>query len=446
VIQNKQYRIPRAEVADTESLLKAIKTVVGQNALRWYVAQVTSEEIVIEATTVNGPPMLHFNSRADIKFFSGKSALLSIIPTGVGCRLGGYAGDAAPVTNLLASAVDYLITNPNAVNASNFIGLDSPNIVYTDGCSIDLFCQGLVDLHLPYGNRIGLIVEKSGRSQLDKVFNIVNAVRAVHGVNITDVLITEERIGGRCFENKSGAFVGTIDHPQVLLEACEKLIGRGVNAIACTSNIQDLPSDSYASHFDGQYPNPVGGVEAVISYLVTTRFGVPSAHAPLINIKELDLRSSIVDARGAGEMASTSGLACVLIGLHRAPQIRAEAKGRIADVITLKNILALVTPASCLGGTPAIQAQVYGIPIIAVRDNHTILNVTEANIELGNVIEVGSYAEAAGIVLALKRGLSLESITRPLHTLRYEALAEPFELSALQPQGEEEEQPAVEVV
>ena len=56
---------------------------------------------------------------------------------------------------------------------------------------------------------------------------------------------------------------------------------------------------------------------------------------------------------------------------------------------------------------------------IAVRGNETILGVTREELGLENVIEVGSYAEAAGVLLALGRGISLQSVMRPLSTLRY---------------------------
>ena len=48
---------------------------------------------------------------------------------------------------------------------------------------------------MPYANRVGLIVEKSSPAHLDVVFNIVNTVRAVHGVDISEVVVTEEPIG-----------------------------------------------------------------------------------------------------------------------------------------------------------------------------------------------------------------------------------------------------------
>ena len=139
----------------------------------------------------------------------------------------------------------------------------------------------------------------------------------------------------------------------------------------------------------------------------------------MLNVKQLDLRHKIVDARGAGEMASLSGLACILVGLRKAPQITDRITDRVADVLNIKNLLAVVVPASCLGGLPVLFAQKYDVPVIAVRENRTILDVTQAKMMLKNVTEVSSYAEAAGIILAIKSGISLETMSRPLPTLRY---------------------------
>jgi hypothetical protein len=418
MIENKQYRIKKSEVAGAKELPEVIRKNLGENVLRWYVAQVARDEYVIEATSVVGERK-RVELRAERFYHPGRRVALSVIPTGIGSDIGGYAGDAAPATNLLASAVDYLITNPNAVNASDFVGLGQDNVIYTDGCCVDMFCQGQADLHMPYSNRIGLVVEKCSDRELDVVFNIVNAVRAVHGVQLTDILITDQSIGGRCVENQSGAFVGTIDNPDILLRSCESLIQRGATALAVTTNIQDLPPDSYAKHFDGKYPNPVGGVEAVISYLITSAFQVPAAHAPLLNVKQLDLKNRVVDARGAGEMASASGLACVLVGLRRAPQIRPNSNVRVKDILSLNNLIAVVSPASCLGGPPAIYAQKYNIPIVAVQENRTILDVTKSKMGLNNVIDVRNYAEAAGAILALNKGICLEALSRPLMTMRH---------------------------
>lgn len=418
MIENRAFRIKKSEITNTQSLLEIIENIIGDNVLRWYIARIDENDFIVEAT-LSQRKLDSGNGRLNEKFYPGKSVVLNIIPTGIGCSIGGYAGDAAPVTNLLASTVDYLITNTNSVNASNFIGLANENILYTDGYTGDIFSKGLVDLYLPCSNKIGLVIEKSEGWKLDIVFNIVNAVRAIHGVNISNWIVTDKPIGGRCVENNSGAIVGTIDNPQVLLESCEKLIRKGVDAIAITSNVQDLTQANYAKHFSGEYPNPVGGVEAIISYLIANQFRIPVAHAPLLTPNKLDLKNNIVDARGAGEFASTSGLACILVGLQKSPQTRPRAACAVSDIININNLLAVVTPASCLGGVPILYAQKHGVPVIAVQENQTILDVTQSKMNLDNLIEVRNYPEAAGIILALKRGIGLESLSRPLKTLSY---------------------------
>jgi hypothetical protein len=71
-------------------------------------------------------------------------------------------------------------------------------------------------------------------------------------------------------------------------------------------------------------------------------------------------------------------------------------------------------PASCLGGIPALAAEYSDIPLIAVEENLTLLSVTNDEMQMRNVIHVKSYLEAAGVILALKQGLSLESLRRPI--------------------------------
>jgi hypothetical protein len=420
MIENREFVIKRSEFHHIEELPGILERKADHPILRWYISKVVKDrdEIVVDATLSwkkeKGPLLPGVGSN---DFYPGKTVVLSVIPTGVGCEIGGYAADAAPATALLASCTDYLITNPNAVNASNFIMMDN-NVLYTEGFSIDLFCKGEVNLYKPYANKVGLIVEKANEESLETVYNIVNTARAVHGVDIGGVVVTGDRVGGRCVRCKSGAYVGTLDDPSVLLDAARQLIEKGVNAIGITSNIQDLPEDDYAKHFDGQHPNPTGGAEAIISHLISENYRIPAAHAPLMNIKPQDLKSNIVDARGAGEFASPSGLACILVGLSKAPQLVKSNNYRIKDAVNINNLLAIVAPFGTLGGIPMLTTQKYNIPIIAVRENRTILDVTGDKLGLRNVYEVSSYAEAAGCVQALRSGIHIESLHRPLKTLR----------------------------
>ena len=417
MIENIEFIIGKSRFQRSEELLEILESQFGGRILRWFISRVEEDEVALEIT-LSEEELNSDRPGVEPACYTGKSAVINIIPTGIGCEIGGYAADAAPITALLASCTDYLITNPNAVNASNFIFMPD-NVFYTEGLMIDRFSQGLVNLYKPYANKVGLIIEESNREQLDVVFNIINTVRAVHGVELENFVITEGPIGGYCERNKSGSYVGRLEDTGVLFRACDELIRKGVNAIAVTSNIRDLSPENYALHFVGEHPNPVGGAEAIISHLIGSRYNVPAAHAPLINLKEMNLKERIVDARGAGEYSSASGLACILVGLAKAPQFSVRRDSRIKEMVNINNVLAITAPASALGGIPMLCAQKYGIPVIAVKNNKTILNVTSEKLSLNPVLEVENYAEAAGIIQALKNGISINSIYRPLTTLRY---------------------------
>jgi hypothetical protein len=176
-IANRAYVIPRAEVASDADLPDAIERAFESTAIRWYISKVTPEAITVEATEYES------DGRAPdlpepLPCSYGKSAVVSIIPTGVGCSIGGYAGDAGPATALLAACADYVITNPNAVNASDFI-LKHDHILYTEGYGIDLFCKGRVNLYRPYANRLGVLIEHAPPQSLEAVLNVVNVARGV---------------------------------------------------------------------------------------------------------------------------------------------------------------------------------------------------------------------------------------------------------------------------
>ncbi|MCK4760986.1 MAG: DUF3326 domain-containing protein [Candidatus Aminicenantes bacterium] len=417
MISNVEFKVNRSEFNHVEELPGILSGKFGSRILRWFISKVTGNEVCVELTLSEKEEYPFPQDRIN-EYYPGKSVVVSIIPTGIGCEIGGYAADAAPAGNLLASCTDYLITNPNAVNASNFISM-ADNVLYTEGFIIDQFCKGVLNLYQPYANKVGLIIEKSSKHELEVIFNVTNAVRAVHGVDIEHCVITDGPIGGRCERNKSGSYVGQLEDPGVLFRACDELVAKGVNAIAVASNIKDLPTENYAKHFAGKHPNPIGGAEAIISHLICAKYRIPAAHAPLSNIKEMPLENNIVDARGAGEFASESGLACVLVGLRRAPQISPQPNCRIKNIVNVDNLLAIAAPSSALGGIPTLYAHKNNIPIIAVKNNGTILDVTRDKLNLGPVVEVENYAEAAGVIQALRKGISLRSIIRPLSTLRF---------------------------
>lgn len=67
-----------------------------------------------------------------------------IIPTGIGARIGGYAGDALPIARLLSSFVGdkgYLITHPNVMNGA-MMYYPMKNVLYVEGLALDEFADG----------------------------------------------------------------------------------------------------------------------------------------------------------------------------------------------------------------------------------------------------------------------------------------------------------------
>lgn len=123
--------------------------------------------------------------------------VVNIIFIGIGCSIGGYVGDVMLIVNLLVFIVDYLIINFNIVNVFNFINLKN-NVVYVEGYFIDLFCGGYINFYFLYVNIVGLIIEKLEDWKIDILFNLINVVRVIYGVNIIDFVIIDELIYSWC--------------------------------------------------------------------------------------------------------------------------------------------------------------------------------------------------------------------------------------------------------
>jgi len=51
VIQNRQVRIARADLASAAELPEVISEAAGRNALRWYTAGASKDRLLIECTT-----------------------------------------------------------------------------------------------------------------------------------------------------------------------------------------------------------------------------------------------------------------------------------------------------------------------------------------------------------------------------------------------------------
>ncbi len=340
-----------------------------------------------------------------------------IVPTGVKAAIGGYEGDATPATNVLASVCDKIIVHPNVVNGVS-LNLASANALYVEGYSLDSFLQGKLALRESLGNKIGVILDRGmDKSGHDLAINTINAIRSVKGANILGYHVTHKSIGARAIKTQQGAFAGQVDDEKTLLDAARHMLKEGADSLAICAHI-DVSMKDLSLYFKGKLPNPYGGTEAILSHLISREFMIPCAHAPIVSKKEIkkELFSGIIDARAGAEAMGPAYLGCVLQGLSRAPRLVPMHLASAND-ITVHSLGAIVLPYSCMGGIPALAAQKLGIPLIAVKENKTVMNVTPKHLRMKNIFVAENYWEAAGILASIRQGIDPYELRRPLKAL-----------------------------
>ena len=336
---------------------------------------------------------------------------LLVIPTGVGCAVGGYAGDGLPAARLLAAASGCLITHPNVMNGAALYWSDR-RIHYVEGWALDRFACGELGLAPVASRRVGLMLDAGIEPELRaRQLQAAEACRATLGLSIGPVVTTEVPLGVGLSLGPSGSSWGTLERPDALLRAGEKLVAAGATAIAAVARFPDDPdSEALAAYRQGSGVDALAGAEAVISHLLVRHLGIPCAHAPALAPLPLDLE---LDPRAAAEELGHTFLPCVLVGLSRAPDLVPLAP---ASALSAASLGAVVAPAGALGGEAVLACAARGVPLIAVAANPCLLQVDGAALGL-EVLAASSYAEAAGLVLALREGLDPAALRRPLARL-----------------------------
>ena len=334
-----------------------------------------------------------------------------IVPSGIGCEQGGFAGDALPVARLLAAASGCLVTHPNVLNAASLYWNDG-RIHYTEGWSLDRFCQGRLALRPHRGHRIGLLFDGGIEADLlDRHRQAAAAARASLGLRLGPQVVTAAPLNVELRWGASGASWGKPAAVDLLLQAGRDLHRRGATAIAVVTRFPDDAGDPEAllRYRQGAGVDAVAGAEAVISHLLVRELGIPCAHAPALRpLAPLPH----LDPRAAAEELGYTFLPSVLVGLSRAPRLIAAAEAGANDLLA-DQLGALVAPHGALGSAAVLAATERGVPVVAVQ-NPCCLNVTAAALGLEGVREVASYEEAAGVVLALREGLDPVALQRPL--------------------------------
>ena len=377
-----------------------------------------------------------------------------IVPTGVGASIGGFAGDALPVARAIAQISDTLITHPNVLNGAQLYW-PIPNALYVEGYALDKFAAGCWGLQPVHQNRIGLILDAGIEPDLQlRHLQAVDAARATLGLNITDWVLTDRPLQVELRISESGASWGTIGNPDSLLRAAEKLIQQArVEAIAVVARFpDDEGSLALENYRRGKGVDPLAGAEAVISHLVVRTFKIPCAHAPALSALPLDPHLS---PRSAAEEIGYTFLPCVLAGLGKAPQFVTPTVGQASCLsqvlggqdartqilggqdahptrekfyanrrdfqsqdLWADRVDAVVIPATACGGSAIVSLSGRSsVQIIAVGDNKTQMQATPEKLGI-KALQVNSYLEAIGVLVALRAGISPASLGAAISSLR----------------------------
>ena len=317
--------------------------------------------------------------------FNNKKLGAFIVPTGVGASIGGFAGDASPWARRFSETCQ-LIVNPNVVNAGGFSGIND-NMFYVEGYSLDEFFKGNLNLIPSRGNKIGIIFDKGIPQHILNVhINTMHAVKAVYGLDIPFFEITKEPVGVEFNMEESGISTGSLTNPQTLLDTAKVLLSKGADALAIVCMFEN-PEDENPDYQNGLGVDPVGGVEAIISHFISKELKVPCAHSPAFD--DLVITTELIDGKSASEYITPTFLPCILLGLSNAPKFSTR------EGISINELDFLIMPYNSLGSTPVFECLKRNIPVFAIEENSTVLEVTKQKIfpKADGIIPVKSYRD-----------------------------------------------------
>ncbi len=336
--------------------------------------------------------------------------VILIIPTGIGAAIGGYAGDALPVAKLISQVCDRLITHPNVMNAASLYW-NIPNVLYVEGYALDKFAAGEWGLRPVRSNRVGLLLDQGIEPELMlRHLQVADAARASLGLNITNHVTTDSPLNVELRTSASGTSWGTIGNPDSLLRAAEKLIREEkAEAIAVVARFpDDMDKTALNNYHQGQGVDPLAGAEAVISHLLVHTFKIPCAHAPALASTPPVPNLS---PRAAAEEIGYTFLPCILVGLSSAPQflLNKEVHNSLFSDIWADQVDAVVIPATSCGSSAVLNLSQKQCQIITVTENQTLNKVFAPMLKI-KTLQVNSYLEAVGILVAHKAGINVSTL------------------------------------
>ncbi len=328
-----------------------------------------------------------------------------IIPTGIGCAIGGHAGDATPAAKLIAQTCDKLILHPNVVNASDINEMPS-NALYVEGSILDRFLEGKLELQEVPSNKVLVAVSPPVKPETT---NAVNAAKSTIGADIKIIELNEPLIMEGWVKNNIAT--GKAFGVEALIK---QVINMDFDALAVASPIGVIAKTALRYFQNSNAINPWGGIEALVSRQIAYALNKPVAHAPIETQSTKDyeelfdlLYTTVVNPRKAAEVCSNCYIHCILKGLSKAP--------RIGKGINRSTIGCLITPTGCVG-RPHLACFDAGIPVIAVEENKAAAYTTTGrqwrtrDKWRDKIIYVANYLEAAGYINCLNAGITPRSV------------------------------------
>ena len=342
-----------------------------------------------------------------------------VVPTGIGAAIGGYAGDALPVARAFTTVCDRLITHPNVMNGAMLSWNGDPRLQYTEGYALDELAAGRWGLRPVTSQRVGLLLDSAIEPELRlRHMQAADACRATLGITLAAHTTTDAPIGVELRMSPAGASWGSLSNPGTLLRAAERLTAAGCTAIAVVARLpDDEDEEMLADYRAGCGVDAIGGVEALISHLVTKRLRVPCAHAPALGPLDAD---EALSPRNCAEELGHTFLPCVLNNLARAPALLDGSERPLPGDIWAADLDAIVVPAGACGG-PAAMALLRDPSrclVVAVEENTCALDVSAAQLRSEGVIVVRSYTEALGLLAAHKAGVNPACLTADVASIR----------------------------
>lgn len=405
----------------------------NESPIRFAIIETTNTDLTCELGIIEDP---HSSVESIFRYQNRKIEntknfnTMLLIPTGIGCEIGGHAGDAGTVAQLIGSVCDNIILHPNVVNASDINEMPE-NTLYVEGSVLTRLIMGTIGLQKVRYNRTLVIMDKHKDKPITHAtVNSVNAAQSSYGINCPQIIELTPPIEMKAYLADSGCAVGEVTNLDNFYQILKEHRSQ-YDAVAVTSTIQ-IPQGLRELYYESDHKldnmvNPWGGVEAMLTHSISMLLNVPTAHSPMeTSIEVWNYDPGVTDPRVAAEAISLAYLQCILKGLQKSPKIISNPNFTNTNTITARDISVLVIPDGVVG-LPTLAALHQGIPVIAVRENKNIMknNLTDLPWGPEQLYLVDNYWEAVGILVSIKEGINPKTIRRPLGQIPVNYISNP---------------------